>query len=287
MIQKLVEDTEALFSKERQSRIMIAAHRGRFGAAIPENTLQAYEIALKYGADILEVDVGRTKDGGLVLMHGPEVELTTTGHGLISELTYEEIMELKYMSGIRQVTDLTVNTLDELLEHFKGRCLINLDRCDDYLDEVFLAVKRHGMVDQVIIKTLNPVNDSIQWLESHDFKPVFMPIITEYATGYVEVDALINKDRRARIPAVELVFKRDDSKLVAPATIDLLHANGFKVWLNAINIKRVLAAGHNDTVSVLGNEEDGWGWLVNRGADILQTDWTMELDDYLRGIGRR
>ena len=46
----------------------IWAHRGA-SAYAPENTLEAIELALRMGADGIELDVHRTRDGKLVVIH--------------------------------------------------------------------------------------------------------------------------------------------------------------------------------------------------------------------------
>ena len=46
-------------------RILLAAHRGVSGGNIPCNTLEAYEIALRQGADIVEIDIAVTADRSL------------------------------------------------------------------------------------------------------------------------------------------------------------------------------------------------------------------------------
>ena len=43
----------------------------------------------------------------------------------------------------------------------------------------------------------------------------------------------------------------------------------------------MLAAGHNDDVSVAGNPDAGWGWLMALGVDIIQTDWVGMLREYM------
>lgn len=264
-------------------KVLIAAHRGKFGAHIPENTLESCEFALSLGADILEVDICRTKDGALVLLHGPKVDRVTTGHGFVSELTFEEVKQLKFMSAIGQVTNKSINTLDELLENFYGRCLINLDRCWNHFDDVFDAVIRHGMTNQIVFKSPKPMEESLKWLESRDFQPHYIPIVKDYC----ELIKWSTNAYKASIPAIELVFDSEDSLLITTETIKMFHDQNIRVWLNALTLKEVLAAGHDDTISVLGNPGDGWGWLVERGADIIQTDWVMEMGQYLKKAGYR
>ena len=51
--------------------VLVAAHRGSAAGNIPCNTLAAYEIALRQGADIVELDVAKTADGELFVFHPP------------------------------------------------------------------------------------------------------------------------------------------------------------------------------------------------------------------------
>lgn len=75
------------------SRPAVIAHRG--GAAIwPENTLYALQQAAGIGVDIIEMDVRRTADGVLVLMHDSSVERTTNGIGTVGQLTLAELQRL-------------------------------------------------------------------------------------------------------------------------------------------------------------------------------------------------
>lgn len=75
-------------------RPLLFAHRG--GAALaPENTLEAFHNAVEaWGADILEMDVRRTRDGRLVVLHDATVDRTTDGTGAVAELTFDELREL-------------------------------------------------------------------------------------------------------------------------------------------------------------------------------------------------
>ena len=65
--------------------------------------------------------------------------------------------------------------------------------------------------------------------------------------------------------------------------IESHHKKGRLLWCNAIvyNYKTVLSAGHTDDVAVLGDPDKGWGWIVDRGFDMIQTDWTLLLRNYL------
>src|SRR5690606_37942779 len=59
-----------------ESTVLVVSHRGEWRQA-PENSLKAMELAIEAGADIVEIDVAKTKDGHLVLMHDKTINRTT------------------------------------------------------------------------------------------------------------------------------------------------------------------------------------------------------------------
>lgn len=89
-------------------------HRGAAGHE-PENTLRSINRAIALKADLVEVDVQRTADGCLVLLHDKRVDRTTDGRGRVAELTLDEIRALDAGAGER------VPTLAEALKLAAGR----------------------------------------------------------------------------------------------------------------------------------------------------------------------
>src|ERR1700722_1634063 len=108
-------------------KIVVIAHRGAHREA-PENTLASLEKAIEIGCDYVELDVRRTKDGALVIMHDASVNRMTNGKGKIEDLTLAEIrkLEIKSRRG-KQWAGLKLPTFDEMLEHAKGRMKIYVD----------------------------------------------------------------------------------------------------------------------------------------------------------------
>ncbi len=92
---------------------LVVAHRGA-SAAMPEHTLAAYELALAEGADGLECDVRLTRDGHLVCVHDRRVDRTSSGTGVVSEMTLESLGELDYGTGAAPAGLLTLSQLIEL-----------------------------------------------------------------------------------------------------------------------------------------------------------------------------
>jgi glycerophosphoryl diester phosphodiesterase len=60
----------------------------------PSNTMYAFQRALQVGADMLELDVGVTKDGQVVVMHDTTVDRTTNGHGTVASFTLKQLRKL-------------------------------------------------------------------------------------------------------------------------------------------------------------------------------------------------
>src|SRR3954463_10063616 len=69
------------------------AHRGASGYA-PENTIAAFDKALDMKADYIEIDVQRSKDGKLVIIHDTTVNRTTDGTGYVKDLTFDQLESL-------------------------------------------------------------------------------------------------------------------------------------------------------------------------------------------------
>lgn len=81
-------------SKRKASpTLSVIAHRGACAEA-PENTVPAFERAIKVGSDAIETDVRCTRDNYLILMHDETVDRTTNGHGRVSELQWHELQSL-------------------------------------------------------------------------------------------------------------------------------------------------------------------------------------------------
>ena len=98
----------------------VVAHRGA-SAARQEHTLAAYELALREGADGLECDVRLTRDGHLVCVHDRTVDRTSSGTGLVSELTLEQMQELDFGGDGESAAVLTLADLITLVLDWKSR----------------------------------------------------------------------------------------------------------------------------------------------------------------------
>lgn len=97
------------------------AHRGA-SAYAPENTIAAFDKAVEMKADYIEIDVQRSKDGKLVLIHDTTVDRTTDGSGKVGNLTFKELRDLDAGSWkSEQFAGAQIPTFDEILDRYHGR----------------------------------------------------------------------------------------------------------------------------------------------------------------------
>jgi glycerophosphoryl diester phosphodiesterase len=80
-----------------RSSVRVIAHRGA-SAALPEHTLEAYQLAIEQGADGLECDIRLTADRQLVCVHDRTVRRTSNGQGVVSAMTLAQLAELDFGS---------------------------------------------------------------------------------------------------------------------------------------------------------------------------------------------
>ena len=97
------------------SPVRVVGHRGALALA-PENTVAAFETAVRCGADAIEFDVQRTADGVPVVIHDERLDRTTNGTGRVNEVRFDEIRALDAGAWFGQrFAGLRVPSLDELL----------------------------------------------------------------------------------------------------------------------------------------------------------------------------
>lgn len=257
---------------------LIAAHRGASGGNIPCNSWVAYEAALAMGADVVEIDVARSADGHLFVFHPGMEKPHLLSDRPIAQMTAQEVRALRYVNMDDVPTELGVSTLDDVLEQLKNRCIINIDKFPTCMREIAQTVRRHGMQEQVLVKS--------------SAKEAHFREVEEVAPDLPYMAILWNEDhvseslckRLPRYQGTEALFATEACEVSRPEYVQRMHRLGLRVWANAIvyDYKVVLSAGHNDDISVAGQPERGWGWLAGvYGADIIQTDWPGMMKQYL------
>ena len=272
------DSIRAKFLDPDNSEILVAVHRGDW-RNYTENSLEGIESAVRMGADIVEVDLRRTADGELILMHDPKVDRTTTGKGKVEDLTLAQIRELRQRNGVMGRTPYRVPTLRELLVAQKGRVLINLDKAFDYFDQVMELLDETGTASQIIMKGEAPAAEVVARYGKHLDKVIYMPIVR------LDKPDAVDKVRKhlevLRPAAIELTFA--DSCNNVGVEIKRICNGRTRLWYNSLWCSR--AGGHDDFAS-LQDPEKGFGFLIDSlGCSVIQTDQPRFLMDWLGDRG--
>lgn len=261
-----------------ENTVMVASHRGDW-RNFPENSLEAIESAIKMGVDIVEIDLQRTKDGELILMHDATLDRTSTGTGMIADTTFAYIKTLKLRNGCNIRTKHNVPTLREALKLAKGRVMLNLDKADRYFEQVYELMKETGTTKQIVMKG-NKSADEVKTQYGEYLKDViYMPIVNlDNGDAENQIEQFIHDMHPV---AFELLYVED--KNILPIRLKNTLKGKSLIWYNTL--WDTMAGGHDDDAS-LDNIDNGYGYLIDRlGARIIQTDRPQFLLNYLRSHG--
>lgn len=259
----------------QNKEITVVAHRADWRHA-PENSLAAIEYSIQQGVDVIELDVQKTKDGKLILMHDKTLDRTTTGHGKISDWTLDSIKTLYLKNGASLKTKHRVPTLEEALLLAKGRVMVNLDKSYPIFEDIFPILEKTETTKQIIMKGDKSAAEVKRDFGKYLDKILYMPIV------HIDEPEAIQKIKEfmkeLKPVAFELLFVSDTCK--APFVVKEMLAGKSKIWYNTL--WDTMAGGHDDDLS-LENPDKGYGYLIDTlGATIVQTDRATYLLEYLK-----
>jgi glycerophosphoryl diester phosphodiesterase len=235
-------------------KVVVISHRGEH-LHHPENTMPAFEEAVRAGADYFELDVRTTSDGKLVLMHDGTVDRTTNGHGEVAKMSFAEIRELD--AGIKMGPEFAgtkVPTFDEALDYARGKINIYVDVKWAGPKDLVEHIDGHGMSDHVVIYS-----------------------------------GRISKDIQDLNPRLKIMPEARNAEF-AQKLVDELHlkvlafdAGDFKPEVVAV-AKKGNALIYVDRLGPADNQAT-WQEAIDAGADGIQTDHPEQLAKYLRDKG--
>lgn len=134
------------------TRPLIVAHRGD-NAHYPENTLAAFESAMRQGADALELDVHLTREGELVVHHDYTLGRTVAGEGPISDYSLAELKVLDAGSWFGPAfAGERIPTLGEVMTLGRGQVRFELELktpTERFLERLFAELTDYGVEDKV------------------------------------------------------------------------------------------------------------------------------------------
>jgi glycerophosphoryl diester phosphodiesterase len=189
-----------------QGRMLVLGHRGARAYA-PMNTIPAFELALKQGADGVELDTHLSKDGQLIVLHDFSIDATTNGKGLAKDFTLAELKELDAGSSFNaEFAGTRIPTLDEVFEAVGKKLFINVEIKSETQDTdgveqaVANCIAKHGLESSTIISSFNP-------LALRRFRAIMpdVPIGYLYSRDYDFSEGMSDFAHEAKHPHYELI----------------------------------------------------------------------------------
>jgi glycerophosphoryl diester phosphodiesterase len=225
---------------------VIGAHRGASGEA-PENTLAAFDLAIEQGAELLELDVHRTRDGHLVVHHDFTLNRTAGHDGQIAELSLAELRSYDVGAWRGPAwAGLTVPTLDEVLDRYAGRVLFNVEikaarpPYPEIEVSVAAAIRARGLIGAVVVSSFN--------LPTMERLCRVAPDIRAGLLAEEQPDAAL--ERACELGAVALHL---DSSLITAPRVQRTHARrlGLLAWTvdDPVEMVRVIDLGADAVIS--------------------------------------
>ena len=277
-----------LRSKETTDYVWVAAHRADYVFA-PENSIQALENAIYFGADLIETDVRLTKDGHVIMMHDYTVDRMTNGTGRVSDLTLEEIKTLRLKNNWGGSTDYQVPTLEEFIQVAKGKVCLYLDKAGydlpgheegHLIKELLKILKKHDALNESVF-VLNWPYEKAKRIFGEDLeKVIYCPVIEDKIP---DLETYVN-EYIGKLSPVAFQFRFDSLDTKTYQLLPKVLASGSKAFVAATWDAHT--ANHSDRVSIFRRPSEGWGWLITQGFSILETNYARDLIRYLKSENR-
>ncbi|MFO7706898.1 MAG: glycerophosphodiester phosphodiesterase family protein [Desulfobacterales bacterium] len=219
----------------RFHRPLLIGHRG-YPARFPENTLAAFEGAVRAGCDMVELDVTLTQDRRVVVIHDDTLDRTTNGRGLVREHTLAAIKRLDAGGWFdARFSAERVPELFEVMALAAGRCLVNIeiktsafdahDPADAVERQVAALVAAFGAMDRVIVSSFDPrILERIAAMEA----PPPLAFISEHPLDSGVLDFLL---------AIKAFSHHPRFSTLDRTQVERLHAAGLKVFPWTINTR--------------------------------------------------
>ncbi len=255
----------------------IVAHRGAWHGA-PENSLAAIEKAIAVGADIVEIDVRKSADGELFLMHDDTL-LRMAGIDRDAEtFTMAELQAIALREDNggegRALTDQRIPTLKQVFETIRGRIFADLDLKDRRLfSEVAACARDMGVASSVDLKTTVMTRQDLDWVRAQKIEGVPFMAMAYFTAG--DVSERLSLLSEIKPFMCELRFDRLDT---IAGNRQLFEDAGMAIWFNTLDMA---ASGEWTDPRALTEPDAIWGRLMDAGISTIQTDEPAALRAYI------
>jgi glycerophosphoryl diester phosphodiesterase len=292
-----------------RDHVMVVAHRGGGmegdRKSHPENSVAAVQNSIDLGAEMVELDIQKSSDGEFVVFHDSWLDRSSTCKGELAKRTLAELKECRLViAGTGAATDERIPTLREMLAVTKDRIFVNIDnKLDiDALPEIVAVAREAGVADQIVIKrnlwSPERIAEMARLLEKTGSGAIFMPVIADDAVR--DAKFLEAATSTFSADAVELIAWHEGGK---PMTSDggplfgakarAVAARGdWHLWVNTYAIVNkpagMLSGGRGDQLATTASmPREAYGFWVDRGATIIQTDEPKAAIEWLEANGFR
>lgn len=243
----------------------LSSHRGGAEKNLPENHTATFANTLNYTWSIMEIDPRYTKDSVIIVHHDLTLDRTTTGHGKVSDFTFEELQLLKLKDKEGNPTNFKIQTLSEMLEWAKGKTILVLDKKDVTIQARIKMVEDCKAEANAIVMAYTFEEAKLGYSLNND---VMMQVFINTPEKVLEFD-------QTGVPWENVVVFVSHQMPENTAVFDLIHQKGALCILGTSrNLDRELIRGN---VSDTGKMKNEYNALFQVGADILETDIPLEV----------
>ncbi|MBG9988575.1 glycerophosphodiester phosphodiesterase family protein [Aerococcaceae bacterium DSM 111176] len=254
--------------KDRQA-LRIMSHRGFWGGNILQNSKESSLFATYAGADLVEIDVCRSKDGEYYLYHDGQEDFLLGLEKDFSEYNSEQIDKIEVINSVGSPSGKSLEKLTDYLEWLPEDMLINIDRSFVYWDDLnfFDIIKQSGKVDQIFIKS--PVQAKfLDHLEKNNIDIPYVAIV-----NYVEDFDILNQYSNLNVIGYELIIKDFNSQLLEDNIMNTIKDYPIVMAnLEDLGSEYNLLANITDG-SVIHDGPETLQKLLDLGFNTIQTDW--------------
>ncbi|EGV44042.1 glycerophosphodiester phosphodiesterase family protein [Bizionia argentinensis JUB59] len=237
----------------------ISVHRGGVGLLnYPENCLETIKYVNDSIAAVFEIDIAKTKDGVLVLLHDNTLERTTTGTGKLTQYTYDELLAFNMKDDFGNVTNFKIPKFSDVLSWSKANqaiLTVDIKRSVDVAD-VIQEIRDAQAEDIALIITY----DMEQANKAYNLAPDLLLSVS--ARNQEELDWLLESN----IPTQNMLAFTG-TRLSDKSLYTNLHENGIKTMLGTLGNLDKQAEAKGDGLYMK------WRKL---GIDIFATDRPFE-----------
>ncbi|WP_195250760.1 glycerophosphodiester phosphodiesterase [Romboutsia sp. 1001713B170207_170306_H8] len=213
--------------------MIIFAHRGYRGR-YPENTILSFQEALKLSIYGIELDVHKSKDGKLVVIHDEDVKRTFKGKGLIKDYNLEDLKSFKCKQLKYRNNELCkVPTLEEVFELIKNtNCILNIEAKTNVFnyhleEDVLKLIQEYNLENRVLISSFN--HKCIKDFQNLNSKIKYGALYLNKKDYYPENNVA---DHAKKLNVYSIHISR---KLASKEIVELAHKNNLKVFVYTIN----------------------------------------------------